>query len=132
MSLTISQTEPMIQAAKAKALELGANVSIAVVDGRGDLLAMLRLDSARWYTADVCRGKAFASATWGRPSEDLQERADHPVFRSVSMMQGGRIIPAKGALPISQDNQVVGAIGVSGGTPDQDVEIAQAGLDTLS
>jgi uncharacterized protein GlcG (DUF336 family) len=132
MPLTISQTEPMIQAAKAKALELGANVSIAVVDGRGDLLVMLRLDNARWYTADVCRGKAFASATWGRPSEDLQERADHPVFRSVSMMQGGRIIPAKGALPISQDGQVVGAIGVSGGAPEQDVEIAQAGLDTLS
>lgn len=132
MPLTISQTEPMIQAAKAKALELGTNVSIAVVDSRGDLLAMLRLDNARWYTADVCRGKAFASATWGRPSEDLQERADHPVFRSVSMMQGGRIIPAKGALPISQDGQVVGAIGVSGGAPEQDVEIAQAGLDTLS
>ena len=132
MPLTISQTEPMIQAAKTKALELGANVSIAVVDGRGDLLTMLRLDNARWYTADVCRGKAFASATWGRPSEDLQERADHPVFRSVSMMQGGKIIPAKGALPISQDGQVVGAIGVSGGAPEQDVEIAQAGLDTLS
>lgn len=132
MSLTISQTEPMIQAAKAKALELGTNVSIAVVDARGDLLAMLRLDNARWYTVDVCRGKAFASATWGRPSADLQDRSDSPVFRSVIMMQGGRLIPSKGALPISQDDQVIGAIGVSGGTPDQDVEIAQAGLDTLS
>ncbi len=132
MSLTISQTEPMIQAAKNKSLELGVNVSISIVDGRGDLLAMLRLDNARWYTVDVSRGKAFASASFGRPSADLQDRADSPVFRSISLMQGGRIIPSKGALPISQDDQVVGAIGVSGGTADQDEEIAQAGLDTLS
>ena len=132
MSLTISETEPMVQAAKNKALQLGVNVSIAVVDARGDLLALLRLDGARWYTADVCRGKAFASATWGRPSAELQERADSPVIRAIGIMQGGRIIPAKGALPISQDSQVIGAIGVSGGTADQDVEIAQAGLDTLA
>jgi uncharacterized protein GlcG (DUF336 family) len=122
----------MIQAAKNKSLELGVNVSISIVDGRGDLLAMLRLDNARWYTVDVSRGKAFASASFGRPSTDLQDRADSPVFRSISLMQGGRIIPSKGALPISQDDQVVGAIGVSGGTADQDEEIAQAGLDTLS
>ena len=131
MPLTLQQAERMLQAAKAKALEMGIKVSIGVVDSRGDLMAMVRLDGARWYTPEVCRGKAFASATWGQPSSELMERADHPVFRGISMMQSGRLIPAKGALPILEGGEILGAIGVSGGTADQDVEVAQAGLDAL-
>ncbi len=132
MALTLAQAERMVQSAKAKAMEMGIKISIAVVDSRGDLVAMVRLDGARWYTAEVCRGKAFASATWGRPSGDLMERADHPVFRSIGIMQDGRIIPAKGALPVLQGDEILGAIGVSGGIPEQDEEVAQAGLDALS
>lgn len=132
MPITLTQAERALQAAKTKAAQLGIRVSIAVVDARGDLLTMARLDGARWYTTDVCRGKAFASATFGQPSGELAARADSPVFRSLVTMQGGRIIPAKGALPIRQGEELVGAIGVSGGTADQDEEVAQAGVNTLA
>lgn len=128
MPMTTGQAETALQAAKAKALEMGVKVAIAVVDARGDLWAMVRMDGSRWTTSEVCRGKAFASATFGRPSGELAERADSPVFRAVSMMQGGRIIPAQGAVPIMQDGEVVGAIGVSGAASHEDEEIASAGV----
>ena len=132
MALTLEQAERMLQAAKSKALQMGVRVAIAVVDARGDLWAMVRLDGSRWTTSEVCQGKAFASATFGRPSGELAERANSPVLRAVSMMQGGRIIPAQGAVPIIQGGEVIGGIGVSGAASHEDEEIARAGLDALS
>ena len=132
MPLTLEQAERMLQSARAKAQEMGIPFSIGVVDSRGDPIAMVRMDGARWHTAGLCLGKAFASATWGRPSGEPEEWADHPVFRSLMMMQGGRILASKGALPVLQGKDILGAIGVAGSSGEHDEEVAQAGLDTLS
>ncbi|MFQ5860111.1 MAG: heme-binding protein [Dehalococcoidia bacterium] len=131
MTITLAEAEKLLQAAKAKAREMGIPVSIAVVDPRGDLVAVARQDGARWTTPEIARGKAVASATFGVPSGELAERANSPVMRSVMLMQGGRFIPHQGALPIKRSNQVIGAVGVSGGTSQQDEEVAQAGIDAL-
>ena len=131
MSVTLAEAEQIIQVGKAKAQEMGIRVSIAVLDPRGDLVAQVRMDGARWFTTEVSRGKAFASASFGRPSGELEERADRPVFRSIVLMQGGHLVPSQGAVPIRRGEEVVGAVGVSGGTGQQDEEIAQAGIDAL-
>ena len=89
MSLTTAEAEKILQAAKAKATEMGLRVSIAVVDTRGELMTMVRLDGARWPTARVCQGKAYASVTYGVPSADLAQRAVGPIFRNMMIQEGG-------------------------------------------
>lgn len=129
--VTTAEAERMIQAAKQKALEMGLKVAIAVVDARGDLVALLRLDGALWRTATVSRGKAYAAAAFGTPSAALMERANNPVMRALMQMEDGQIIPQQGALPIIRGSELVGAIGVSGATGQEDEDIARAGLAAL-
>jgi uncharacterized protein GlcG (DUF336 family) len=131
MTLTLAEAERILQAAKSKAIEMGVTVAIAVVDPRGDLVAMIRMDGALWRTAPVARGKAFASVAYGVPSLDLMARADTPVMRSLIMMEQGEIIPQQGALPIKRDDVVIGAVGASGAAAHEDEEIARAGIEAL-
>jgi uncharacterized protein GlcG (DUF336 family) len=119
----------MIEATKAKAGELGVSLSIAVCDGGGTLLAFNRMAGASAITAIVAQGKAAASAGFGRASGTLQ--ADSPVIQAVIAATGGRMLPAQGAVPIRQDGELVGAIGASGASSQQDEDCAQAGLDAL-
>src|SRR5918997_449939 len=112
MYLTTSEAQNMLQAAQAKAQQMGVKVSISVVDGRGDLLAMVRLDGASWRTAGISKGKAFASANFGVASAELTARASSPVMQAFLMTEAGNCIPAQGAVPVMRDGQAVGAIGV--------------------
>ena len=129
MSLSLDDANRMIEAAKAKAGELGVSLSIAVCDGGGALLAFNRMAGASAITATVAQGKAAASAGFGRASGALQP--DSPVIQAVIAATGGRMLPAQGAVPIRQNGELVGAIGASGATAQQDEDCAQAGLDAL-
>lgn len=131
MTMTNAIAERVLQAARAKAVAMNLGVAIAVVDTRGDLWAMTRLDGARWTVSEVCQGKAFASATFGRPSGELTQNADSPVMRSIFTTQGGRFIPQQGAVPLVLDGQVIGAVGVSGARSNEDEECAAAGAAAL-
>lgn len=130
--LTLDESLRMLEAARAKAAEIGVRVAIAVLDPRGDLVALHRMDGALWRTVPISQGKAAASAAWDAPSGDLADRWDQPVVRALSMMEQGRIIPWQGALPVRRpDGAMIGAIGVSGARPAQDEEVAAAGLAAL-
>ena len=129
MSLSLDDANRMIAAAKAKADEIGVSLSIAVCDGGGTLLAFNRMAGASAITATVAQGKAAASAGFGRASGTLQ--ADSPVIQAVISATGGRMLPAQGAVPIRQNGELVGAIGASGASSQQDEDCAQAGLDAL-
>ncbi len=131
MAITLAAAERILQAAKKKALEMGVKVGISVVDPRGDLLAMVRLDGALWRTAPISRGKAFASVAFGVPSGELADRANNPVMRALMQMEDGQIIPQQGAVPIKHGNELIGAIGVSGAASQEDEEIARAGVSAL-
>ena len=131
MALTLVEIERMLQAAKKKALDMGVIVGISIVDGRGDLLAALRLDGALWRTMPVSRGKGYASVAFGVPSAELTERADNPVMRALMLMEEGQIIPQQGAVPIKRGNELLGAIGVSGARSEEDEEVARAGVSAL-
>lgn len=130
--LTLDESLRMLEAARAKAAEIGVRVAIAILDPRGDLVALHRMDGALWRTVPISQGKAAASAAWDAPSGDLADRWDQPVVRALSMMEQGRIIPWQGALPVRRpDGAMIGAIGVSGARPAQDEEVAAAGLAAL-
>ena len=130
--LTLDEAARMLSKARAKAEEMGISVTMAVLDPRGDLIALHRMDGALWRSVPISQGKAAASAAWDTPSGELAERWDQPVVRAFAMMENGRLIPGQGALPIRRlDGTMVGAIGVSGARPAQDEAVAQAGLDAL-
>jgi glc operon protein GlcG len=131
MGITLSEAQKMLEAAQANASSLGVNVSICVIDTQGIPIALARMDGARFFTTDVARGKAMVSAFFGQPSGAFGERASSPFFTSFNQLQGGRLFFVQGALPITKDAQPVGAIGVSGGSAQQDEDIAKAGLDTV-
>ena len=127
-SLTLGEAEVILAGAKAKVLELGAKMSISVVDPRGDLITMMRTDGASWRTPPISRAKAVAAACFGRASGELTENALAPVFRGLMAMEGGHMIPGQGALPVFKDGVLVGAVGGSGGTAQEDEDAALAGI----
>ena len=94
-------------------------------------MAMVRLDGAIWRTAEVSRGKAFASASFGVASGELTARAATPVMQALMLSTQGGIIPQQGAVPVLRDGRVIGAIGVSGAASHEDEEIARAGIAVL-
>ena len=99
-NITLDEAERVLQAAKKKAMQMGVKLSISVVDARGDLICMVRMDGAPWRTPYISRGKARASACFGVPSADLTDRALTPVFRAVMEVEKGEFVPGQGALPI--------------------------------
>ncbi len=127
-SLTLAEAEVILAAAKAKVLEMGANMSISVVDPRGDLITMMRTDGASWRTPAISRAKAVAASCFGRASGELTENAMAPVFRGLMAMEGGHMIPGQGALPVFKDGVLVGAVGGSGGTAQEDEDASLAGI----
>jgi uncharacterized protein GlcG (DUF336 family) len=131
--LTLDEVTRMLAAAVAKANEMSINpVSIAVLDPRGDLLGLNRMDNALWRTVPVSQGKAAASAAFDAPSGALADRWEMPVVRALSMMENGRLIPWQGALPIKRaDGTLVGAIGVSGAKSEEDEAVAAAGIAAI-
>ena len=128
MALTLDDADRMVKAAIAKAKETNINLSAAVCDAGGHLLAFNRMEGCIWISAMVAQGKAVVAAGFGRPSGEIS--ADSPVMQSILASHGG-MIPAQGAVPIIQHGLIVGAIGGSGGTAQQDEECARAGLEAL-
>src|SRR5688572_28555141 len=111
---------------------MGSKVGISVVDARGDLICMVRLDGAPWRSPTISKGKAQASACFGVPSGELTDRSLTPVMRAMMHFEGGGFIPSKGALPILRNGETIGAIGCSGGTAQQDEDLARAGIKALT
>jgi len=130
MALTLEEANRMVRAAMAKALELNINMSVAVCDTGGTLLAFNRMETAVPVSATVAQGKAMASAGFGRASGGLE--ADSPRIQSIIALMGGRMHPAQGAVPIFKGGELVGAIAGSGSrVAQEDEDCAQAGLDAL-
>ena len=128
-TLTLEEAEAILAGAKAKVLEMGVNMSISVVDPRGDLITMMRTDGASWRTPPISRAKAVAASCFGRASGELTENALAPVFRGLMAMEGGHMIPGQGALPVFKDGVLVGAVGGSGGTAQEDEDCSRAGIE---
>ncbi|MFP6774333.1 MAG: heme-binding protein [Alphaproteobacteria bacterium] len=131
MALTLEEANRIAQGALAKAAALNIKINVAVCDVGGRLLVFQRMDGAMWAGVYGSQGKAVASASFGRPSGDMTERAEHPTFRAIVAHSGGAMIMGQGAVPVIRDGEVLGACGVGGGTGQEDEDCAQAGVDLL-
>jgi uncharacterized protein GlcG (DUF336 family) len=121
----------MMDAARDKAEEVGKPVSVAIVDAGGLLMALERLNDAPSATVLVAEGKAVASAVMGRDSVRLEAMADSlpTIIDSLMLRYGGRFVPAQGGVVIRDGTGVIGAVGVSGATSEEDEAIARAGAE---
>jgi uncharacterized protein GlcG (DUF336 family) len=130
--LTLAEALRLIEAARADASAKGLRLSLAVVDARGDLIALARMPDANPATADTAIGKAMLSAFFGQPSAALAPRANTPIFQSLNAETGGRLRFFQGALPIVRSGYTVGAIGASGASAQQDEDSARAALTSVA
>ena len=129
MNLTLGEANRMVQAAITEANRIGIRLSVSVCDAGGHLLAFNRMEGAIFISAVAAQGKAFGAVGFGRDSSAIP--ADSPVIQAIMATQGGKIIPAQGALVIVIDGETVGAIGGSGGTAQQDEDCVRVGLAAL-
>jgi glc operon protein GlcG len=120
-----------LTAALGAASKMGVRVACAVVDVRGDLLALRRMDQARFHTPDVARAKAVTSAIFGQPSGNVAQMARSPLFDKLNASAQGRLSPMPGGVPVMRDQKLYGAIGCSGATAQQDEDAAKAGSSTF-
>jgi uncharacterized protein GlcG (DUF336 family) len=130
-ALNAAEAQAALTTAVAAAGKVNANVACAVVDARGDLVALVRMDNARFFQPDIARGKALTSALFGLPSASVASVTSSPVFQTMNAAAQGRLYPIQGGVPIMRSNQVYGGIGCSGGSPAQDEEFAKAGAATF-
>lgn len=126
--LTLAAVKQIMNAAEAEAARNMWNVSIAIVDAHGDLLAFRRLDGAHLGSIDIAQGKARTAARLRRPTKAL---ADGLAAGNLAFLSVDGVTALQGGLPIIVDGVVVGGIGVSGVTSAQDEQIAAAGIAAL-
>jgi uncharacterized protein GlcG (DUF336 family) len=121
----------MMDAAREKAAEIGKPVSVAIVDAGGMLMALERMRDAPSATVVVAEGKAVASAVMGRDSVRLEAMAESlpTIINSLIMRYEGRFVPAQGGVVVREAGSIIGAIGVSGATSEEDEAIARAGAE---
>ncbi len=126
--LTLEAAKKIATAAEAEARKNNWNVVIAVVDDGGHLVYLQRIDGTQTGSIDVAIGKARTSAAFKRPTKVFDELAKtRPSITSISPTA----VLLEGGVPVMVGGQVVGAVGVSGVTSQQDAQIAEAGIAAL-
>ncbi|CAN5609204.1 hypothetical protein BH23ACI1_BH23ACI1_25980 [soil metagenome] len=124
----LADAQRVIAAAQKKATEIGQPMNIAVADAGGNLVAHVRMDDAWMGSIDVSINKAFTARAFDIATKDLaKESQPGKQFYGIHGSNHGRIMIFAGGIPLKRDEKVVGAIGVSGGTGDQDQAVAEAG-----
>lgn len=121
-----------IGAGVTKARELGQRSSLVIVDGGGHLVAMVRVDDAAFGTIEIAHNKAFTATALRAPSDKWMDLVQPgAVLYGLERSCARPFVVFGGGLPVLCDEQVVGAVGVSGGPVEADVAIAQAMVDVL-
>ena len=128
MSVTLGQARRVIDAGEVKALDIGQPMNIAVVDAGANLVAHARMDGAWIGSIDISINKAFTSRAFDIATKDLAEHSQSGgQFFGIHASNNGRVMIFAGGIPLRDSSgYVVGAVGVSGGTGDQDQAVAEA------
>ncbi|MGW1748381.1 GlcG/HbpS family heme-binding protein [Streptomyces sp. NPDC002092] len=134
-SLTLDAADAIVDAALKHAQSTGKAVSVAVVDAGGFVVSVRRADGARPLTPDIARAKAYTAAVMQRPGKMLKKwQETQPVFFSQLSQLPGAALPimaTEGSVTIKKDGEVIGGLGIAGGTADEDQQIADEVLESL-
>ncbi len=126
--VTLADARKVIAAAEKKATEIGQPMNIAVADDGRNLVAHVRMDGAWIGSIDISQNKAYTSRAFDISTKDLAAHSQSGgQFFGIHASNGGKIIVFAGGVPLKKGGKVVGAVGVSGGSGDQDHAVAEAG-----
>ena len=127
MTLPFADARKLADDARAMALELGKALSIAVVDYGGFTVLVERMDGARPMTPSIALSKAYSSAVMQRPTYLLEgwRNSDPVFFTQVGRMGQHPIVATKGGFTLKRNGDIVGGLGISGGSPDEDQKICE-------
>jgi len=131
--LDLTDARKLIRGAAAKAKKIGVPMCIAITDEAGNMIAFERMDGAKILSVDLSADKAFTAAVSRRPTHEYNElcQPGSLVF-GIHTSSGGRFSTVGGGYPVIVRGAVVGAIGLSGGAAEQDMECAEAALKALA
>jgi uncharacterized protein GlcG (DUF336 family) len=130
-SLTLAEARGLIAAGEKKASELGIPYNIAVVDAGGGLIAHARMDGAWLGSIDISIHKAWTARAFDMATEDLAKMAQSgkPLF-GIQNTNHEKVVIFGGGAPVKQGDAVIGAVGASGGTVDQDLKVVEAAVSS--
>ncbi|PZR54080.1 MAG: cobalamin adenosyltransferase [Stutzerimonas stutzeri] len=131
-TLTLDDAKRMIAAGEAAAEETGLPYNIAVVDAGGNLIAFVRQDGALIGSIDLAIGKARTARIFDKTTADLAHLAqpDGPLF-GIEQSNNGKVVIFGGGLPVWSEGAIVGAVGASAGSIEQDVAVARAAVAAI-
>lgn len=133
LRLTLAGARAILAAAEKKAQAIKVPMNIAVVDDGGHLLVFARMDGVKLSSIAVALTKAVSAALRRTPSGPSPANEPSVLLSlGLALATEGKLTPIRGGLPLMVEGQCVGAIGVSGGSEDEDVQVAQAGVDSLA
>jgi glc operon protein GlcG len=134
LRLTLEGARAILAAAEQKAREINVPQNIAIVDEGGHLLVFARMDGAKLSSVEVALTKARAAALRRTPTGPAPSPGEPNIILSLGLplATDGKLTCIRGGLPLLADGQCVGGIGVSAGTEEEDVAVAQAGVDALA
>lgn len=130
-SITQAASDRLIEAASAKAIEMNVPMVISIVDESGNLKAFRRMDGAALLSVDIATNKAYTAISFGMPTHAWHDfiKDDPPLLHGI--VHTPRLVVFGGGYPITENDQIIGGIGVSGGHYEQDMKVAEAGLAAL-
>ena len=134
IDMNLETAERAARAAQAKARELGAPMTVTVVDEAGRLVLCARADGTGFFTPETSRAKAVAAAAFRKPTAWMAEqRATHePFWANMPIVVAGQALPSPGGTPIVRNGRVIGGIGCGGGTGEQDQVCSDAGAQAVA
>ncbi|WP_232699279.1 GlcG/HbpS family heme-binding protein [Brevibacillus daliensis] len=130
-TLTLEAAQIMMDGACQKAKDLGITINVAITDQGANLLAFARMDDAPLLSSEIAQNKAYTAASFGLPTHEW-----YPMIQSEPALLHGivhtnRLVVFGGGIPVVHENHLIGGIGVSGGSAEQDVTCAEAGVHAL-
>jgi len=130
-SITAKSAQRVVEAADAKAREIGVPMVIAICDESGVLKTYRRMDGAAQLSVEIAQDKAFTAISFGMPTHAWFDfiKDDAPLYQGI--VNTPRLVVFGGGYPIKLGDDLIGGIGVSGGHYSQDQEVAEAGLAAL-
>jgi uncharacterized protein GlcG (DUF336 family) len=130
--ISLDQARVMIEVTRARGREMGLKpLSVVVLDAGGHVLAFEREDGASPGRFEIARGKAYGAVMLGMPGSAQMARAEQQAYfmAAVNGAYGGKVVPVPGGVLVVGDGAVIGAVGVTGDTSDNDAAAAVAGIE---
>jgi uncharacterized protein GlcG (DUF336 family) len=130
LPITLEQAKKVVVGAEAEAKKNNWNVVIAVLDSGGNIVMLQRMDGTQFGSIEVAREKAYSAVAYRRPTKVFQDLIEQGgVHMRLLRLSGASVL--EGGIPITVDGKLIGAVGVSGVTSQQDAQIARAGIEAL-